>query len=166
MWNSLCIATHRRCFSSVGIATDLIAGSSGFDAWWKQEIFSFLRLSRPTLESSQPPSKRVPWLLIFGRKTAGPGFDHRPRLSTDIKNGWSYTSTSPSAPSWLITYRFLISFYCHAFFILLCYLILVQHNKLFPSRLPNKLLLQFLSIALALCVTHNALIEMIKKLED
>ena len=124
MWNSLCIATHRRCFSSVGTAAELIAGSSDFDAWWKQEIFSFPHLSRQTLESSKPPSKRVPWLIIFGEggKTV-PGFDHRPRSCTEIKNERSYTSTPPSAHSYFTTGRFFTYLYCHAFFILLCYLV-------------------------------------------
>lgn len=159
MRNSLCIATHRLCFSSVGTATELIAGSSDFDAWWEEYIFSFLHMSRPALESSQPTIKPVPWLLFFGCKTAGLGVDHRHRSSTELMNEWSYTFTPPSLSSWHVTGRFLISLYCHTFFSWLCYLVLGLNIERFPSCFPNKLLLRFLSISLVLCVTHNVLIE-------
>jgi hypothetical protein len=74
--------------SLVSIVTRLRAGRLWlFDSWQKQGYFLFAIASRPSYpvdtESSLP-----------GGKAAGREADHSPLSSAEVKNAWSYTSTS------------------------------------------------------------------------
>jgi hypothetical protein len=51
--------------------------------------------SRPTLGPTQPPTQWVLGDLTLGVKRPGREADHSPPTSFEVKNAWSYTSTSP-----------------------------------------------------------------------
>jgi len=113
----------RPCCSSVGTATELIAGSSDFDVWWIQEIFSFLHLSRPAWSPASPL-----WSVYYGfffRGQNGRAWCWPPTPIKHRVHEWVELYVySPSVPSWHVTGRFFISLYCHTFFSWLCYLVL------------------------------------------
>jgi hypothetical protein len=78
--------------SSVGIATRLRIGRSGFDFWQGLGIFLLTNASRPALGPTQPPIQWVPRALSMGVKRPEREYDHSPPSIADIKNSWSYTS--------------------------------------------------------------------------
>jgi hypothetical protein len=47
------------------------------------------------VELSQPPIQWVPGVPSLGVKRQGRESDHLPPSSAEVKNAWSYTSTSP-----------------------------------------------------------------------
>jgi hypothetical protein len=70
---------------------------SGFKSWQGLGIFLFTTASRPALVPSQPPVQLVPGNPSLGVKRQGCDIDHSPPSSADVKNAWSYTSTSQYA---------------------------------------------------------------------
>jgi hypothetical protein len=72
--------------SSVGIATRLRAGRSGFDSRKKLGIFLFATVSSPALEPTQRPIQWVPRALSLGVKRLGREADHSPPSSAEVKN--------------------------------------------------------------------------------
>jgi hypothetical protein len=88
-----CIKYARSRGSSVGIATTLRAGRSGFDSRQRLWIFLFASVSRPALGPTQPPIQWVPGPLSLGAKWPGCEADDSPPSSADVRNTWSYTST-------------------------------------------------------------------------
>jgi hypothetical protein len=62
--------------------------------------FLFDTVSRPALGSTQPPIKWVPGTLSLEVKRPGREADHSPPSSAEVKNAWSYASTSHASP-WL-----------------------------------------------------------------
>jgi hypothetical protein len=79
--------------SSVQITTRLRAGRSGFDSRQGLGILLFTTASRPALRSTRPPIQSVPGDVSTGIKRPGREAFHSP-CSADVKNAWSYTSTS------------------------------------------------------------------------
>jgi hypothetical protein len=53
--------------------------------------------SRPALESTQPPIKRVTQALSPGVKRQGRETDHSPPTGAEVKKMWIYTSALPYA---------------------------------------------------------------------
>jgi hypothetical protein len=51
--------------------------------------------SRPAVGPTQPPIQWVPGTLSLRVNQPGREADHLPPSSAEVKNGWSYTSTSP-----------------------------------------------------------------------
>jgi hypothetical protein len=83
--------------NSVGIATgygldDLMVGVR-FPAG--VGILLFDTVSRPVLGPKQLPFQSVPGALSLGVKRPGREADHARPSSAEVKNAWSYTSTSP-----------------------------------------------------------------------
>jgi hypothetical protein len=58
-------------------------------------IFLFTTASRTSLGPTQPPIQWVPGALSLGVKRPGQEAEHSPLPSAEIKNAWSYTSTTP-----------------------------------------------------------------------
>jgi hypothetical protein len=54
-------------------------------------------LSRPDLESIQPPTQYLPRALSLGVKRSGHEADHSPPGSANVKKMWIYKSTPPYA---------------------------------------------------------------------
>jgi hypothetical protein len=82
--------------SSVGIATRLRAGRSGFQGSIRGlGIFLLTTASRMALGPTQPPIQWVPGALSLGVKRPGREADHLPPSSAEVKNAWSYTSIPP-----------------------------------------------------------------------
>jgi hypothetical protein len=81
---------------SVGIALGYgwTIGVLGFDSRRRLGIFLFTTASRTALGPTQPPIQLVPGALSLGVKRPGREADHSPPSSAEIKNAWSYTSTS------------------------------------------------------------------------
>jgi len=52
-------------------------------------------LTTASQTGSQPPIEWVPEALSLWIKRPGPEADHSPPTSAEIKNAWSYTSTTP-----------------------------------------------------------------------
>jgi hypothetical protein len=52
-------------------------------------------VSRPALGPAHPPIRWVPGTLSLGVKWPGLEADHSHPSSAEVKNVWSYTSTSP-----------------------------------------------------------------------
>jgi hypothetical protein len=80
--------------SSVSIATRLWEGQ------WRRSSLSLVRIrrffiSRLALESTQPSIQWEPWAIFPGVKRQGCEADHSPPSSAEVRNGESYTSTSP-----------------------------------------------------------------------
>jgi hypothetical protein len=71
-------------------------GILGFDSWRGLGNFLVTTVSRTALGATQPPIQWVPRALSLGVKRPGREADHSPLSSTEIKNSWSYTSTSPA----------------------------------------------------------------------
>jgi hypothetical protein len=90
----LCILCRSRD-SSVGIATSLRAGRSGFDSRQGLGIFLFATASRPAVGSTQPPMQWVPGALSPEVNRQGREADHSSQSSAEVKNAWSSTSTTP-----------------------------------------------------------------------
>jgi hypothetical protein len=57
--------------------------------------FIFSTSSRPALETTQPPSQRVPGNLSPGVKWLEREADHSPPTSAEVKKTWIYTATPP-----------------------------------------------------------------------
>jgi hypothetical protein len=85
--------------SLVSIMTRLRDARPGFDSWHGQErvSFFFTTASRPVLGPTQPPIQWVPWVPCPGKKRLGREADHSPPSSTEVRNVWNYTSTTPCA---------------------------------------------------------------------
>ena len=62
---------------------------TGFEYWQGQEIFIFSKTHRQTLGPTQPPLQS-----FQGGKAAG-CVNYSPVSSTEVKNDWSFTSSSP-----------------------------------------------------------------------
>jgi hypothetical protein len=60
-------------------------------------IFLFTTASRLTLGPTQPSIQEVPGAVSLGVKRPGHEADHSPPSSAEVKNVWSYTSTSQYA---------------------------------------------------------------------
>jgi hypothetical protein len=58
-------------------------------------IFLFTTASRPALGPTQPPIQWVLGSLSLRVKRPGREANHSPPSSAEVKNAWSYTSTSP-----------------------------------------------------------------------
>jgi hypothetical protein len=67
----------------------------GFESRKGLGIFLFTTVSRTALGATQPPIQWVPRALSLGVKRPGCEADHSPPSSTNNKNAWSYTSSSP-----------------------------------------------------------------------
>jgi len=69
------------------------------DRWFESRqglgIFLFTTVSRPPLGSTQLTIQWVPGALSLGVKRPGREADHSPPSSAEVKNAWSYTSTTP-----------------------------------------------------------------------
>jgi len=66
--------------------------SSWLGQWW--DIFLFAKDSRPALEPTQPPIQCVLRAFSLGVKRPIRETDHSLLSSVEVKNVWSYTSTS------------------------------------------------------------------------
>jgi len=62
---------------------------------WGLGIFLFDTASGPPLGPTQPPIQWVSGAISLGVKPPGSEADHSPPSSAEVKNAWSYTSTSP-----------------------------------------------------------------------
>ena len=61
-----------------------------FECWHGEEVFFYLKSSRPSLEPTRSPIQWVPGLKV---KRSGRDMDHALPFSADVKNEWSRTST-------------------------------------------------------------------------
>jgi hypothetical protein len=75
--------------SWVSTVTRLRTGRQGFNSQQKQGIFLFTTASRLVLGPTQPP---IQWVSEIKRLEVEAG--HSPPSSAEVKNAWSYTSTS------------------------------------------------------------------------
>jgi hypothetical protein len=66
----------------------------GFDSWRGLGIFLFATASRTALGPTQTSIQGVSGALSLGLKQPGRDADHSPPSSAEVKNAWSYTSTS------------------------------------------------------------------------
>jgi len=99
--------------SSVSTVTELRAGLPVFDSWQGQEFFHFTTAYRPALGLTQPPLQRaagahIPWLKRYTHEA-----HHSRSASAEVKNAWSYTSTTPHVfIAWcLVKHRDSFTFY-------------------------------------------------------
>jgi hypothetical protein len=60
--------------------------------------FSFTAVSGPAMGPTQSPTQWVPGDLSLGVKRSGREADHSPASSSEVKNAWIYTSTTPITP--------------------------------------------------------------------
>jgi hypothetical protein len=67
----------------------------GFESLQGRGIFLFTTAFRMALGPTQPPIQWVPGALSLGVKWLGREPEHSPSSSVEVKNSWSYTSTSP-----------------------------------------------------------------------
>jgi hypothetical protein len=72
-------------------------GVLGFDSRRRLGIFLFTTASRTALGPIQPPIQWVSGALSLGVKRPGREADHSPPSSAEVKNAWSYTSTTQYA---------------------------------------------------------------------
>jgi hypothetical protein len=90
--------THLPAFwryqSNLGWATGWTIGVLGFDSLRGLGIFLFTTASRTAQRPTQPPIQWVPGPLSLEVKRSGRESDHSPPSSAEVKNAWSYTSTS------------------------------------------------------------------------
>jgi hypothetical protein len=80
--------------SAKRLATDWKIGFLGFDSRRGLGIFSFTTVSRTALGPTHPPIQWIPGALPLGVKRPGREADHSPPSRAEIKNAWSYSSTS------------------------------------------------------------------------
>jgi hypothetical protein len=74
---------------------DWMIGVLGFNSWQGLGIFLFTTVSRMALGPTQPPIQWVPGALSLGVKRPEREADCSPPSSAEVKNAWSYTSTTP-----------------------------------------------------------------------
>jgi hypothetical protein len=77
------------------LAMDWTIGVLGFYCRWGLGICLFTSVSGTALGAIQPPIQWVPGALSLGVMRPGREDDHSPPSSAEVKNAWSYTSTSP-----------------------------------------------------------------------
>jgi hypothetical protein len=70
---------------------------SVFDSRQGQVFLVFVTASRPDLDPTQHPVQWVTWAPSPEVKWSGREYGHSPPSSAEVKNAWSYTSTSPYA---------------------------------------------------------------------
>jgi hypothetical protein len=59
-------------------------------------LFLFTKASSPALGPTQPPIQWVPGnSFLGGKERPGRAVDHSPPSNAEVKNAWSYTSTTP-----------------------------------------------------------------------
>jgi hypothetical protein len=82
--------------SSVGIALGYGLDDRGLGFGCRRGLgkFLFTTASRTALGPTQPPIQWVPGVFSLGVKRLGREADHSPPPSAEVKNAWSYTSTS------------------------------------------------------------------------
>jgi hypothetical protein len=78
-----------------GTALGYRLDDGGFQSRKGLEIFLFTTASRPVLRPYQPPIQWIPGDLSLGIKRPRRETDHSPPSGAEVKNAWSYTSTSP-----------------------------------------------------------------------
>jgi hypothetical protein len=66
-----------------------------FSGGGNDRIFLFVTASKTALGPTQPPTQWVPGALTQGVKRLGREAVHLPPFGANVKNAWSYTSTSP-----------------------------------------------------------------------
>jgi hypothetical protein len=83
------------------LVTRVPAATLRFDSWQHQELV-FATASRPALGPTQPP---VQWLS--GALSPDREANHSPPSNAEVKNAWSYTSTTPHvfSPWHLVKYK-------------------------------------------------------------
>jgi hypothetical protein len=91
--------------SSDGIVTRLRAGRPGFDSRQGQGIFLFAATNIPPVGPAQPPFQSILAAISRGVKLPGREADHSPPSITEVKDEWSYTSTSLSLHDVVLRYR-------------------------------------------------------------
>jgi hypothetical protein len=69
----------------------------GFESQQSLRIFLFTTVSKPALGHTHPPIWWVPEALYLGVKRSRRKSDYSPPSSAEVKNMWSYTSTSQYA---------------------------------------------------------------------
>jgi hypothetical protein len=74
-------------------ATGWTIGVLGFDSGRGLGIFTTTSIS--ALAPTQPPVQWVPGALSLGVMRSGREADHSPPSSAEVKNAWSFISTSP-----------------------------------------------------------------------
>jgi hypothetical protein len=67
----------------------------GFECRERLGIFLFTTASRPALRPTQPPIQWAPGALFLEVKRLELEADYSFPSSIEVKNAWSYTSTSP-----------------------------------------------------------------------
>jgi len=65
-------------------------------------ISLFAIVSRPVLELTQPPGPVGTRGSFLGVKRPGREADHSPPSNADVKYAWSFTSTPPVRPNWVV----------------------------------------------------------------
>jgi hypothetical protein len=78
-----------------GTALSYELDDRGFESRQGLGNFLFTTASRPGLGPIQPPIQWVPGALSLGIKRPGHEADHSLPSSVEVKNTWSYTSTTP-----------------------------------------------------------------------
>jgi len=88
--------TKINVISSVSdMALDYGLDDRGLESWQGVGIFLFTTASRLALGRTKPPIQWVPEALSLGVKWPLREADHSPPSSAEIKNAWSYPSTTP-----------------------------------------------------------------------
>jgi hypothetical protein len=76
------------------LAMGYVAEKSGFDSRQEQYIFLFSTALTQALGHTPSPIQWVPGSPYLGVMRSGCEFDHPPPSSAEVKNAWSYISTS------------------------------------------------------------------------
>jgi len=105
--------------SSVSIVTRLRAGRPGFAT-----------VSRPVLGPTQPPTKWLSGDPSVGVKQRRCEADHSPSFNAEVKNTWSYNSTSPYVfVAWCLITRYVF---------MVCNLIKHRYNFNFFTQMTTR----------------------------